>query len=226
LQKEIWVLQCGMSDEYICPPMPTELGTSFLQKGGNGIGPQIRVAPRKLSDPANPVATEVFKPKRGRKTKLAAFGLSPTLIKAGNQSYAACLDAANKYRKMRMKELTQLHGHVSAGVGALLASASLALAASRFLYQAAASECDAATLKQASALADSSRQSELAAYELAAKEGVLKRRGATEAAGQPWLLAANGEEKRKPGRKTNAERQERELDVPAVVQSWEEPEDE
>lgn len=199
---------------------------SFLQDSGNGIGPQILVDARRLSPPANPTPTETFKPKRGRKTKLAAFGLSPSIIKSGTPEYAACLDQANKYRKMRMKELAQLHGHCSAGVGALLASASLALAASRFLYQDAAKDGDAATLKQAAQLADSARQSELAAYELASKEGVLKRRAAASEAGMPWLLTQDGEEKQKSGRKSNAERQARELDVPvpALVQSWEEPE--
>lgn len=213
----------------VFPPMPTIIGPSFIQNSGNGIGPQILVRNEKRSPPANPVSAEDFKPKRGRKTKLAAFGLSPSAIKAGSPEYATCLDQANKYRKTRMKELAQLHGHVSAGVGALLASASLALAASRFLYQAAAEagEATATSLKQASQLADSARQSELAAYELASKEGVLKRRTEAAGAGMPWLLNAEGEQKAKGGRKTNAERQAREMDVPVppMVESWEEPDD-
>ncbi len=201
--------------------------TGFTQNSGNGIGPQILVRNEKRSDPANPTSTELFKAPRGRKTKLAAFGLSPSVIKAGDQSYAACLDQANKYRKQRMKELAQLHGHCSAGVGALLASASLALAASRFLYQDAAKDGDAGTLKQAAQLADSARQSELAAYELASKEGVLKRRTAAADAGQPWLLAKDGEAKGKGGRKSNLERwkAEQDIPVPAIVESWDEPED-
>ena len=199
---------------------------SFLQDSGNGIGPQILVDARRLSEPANPVPPELYKPKRGRKTKLAAFGLSPTLIRSGTPEYAACLDAANKYRKTRMRELAQLHGHCSAGVGALLASASLALAASRFLYQDAAKDGDSGTLKQAAQLADSARQSELAAYELASKEGVLKRRTAAADAGQPWLLAKDGEAKGKGGRKSNLERwkAEQDIPVPAIVESWDEPE--
>jgi hypothetical protein len=199
---------------------------SFLQNSGNGIGPQILVRADDLSAPANPTPTELFKPKRGRKTKLAAFGLSPSVIKSGHPLYAECLYQANKYRKVRMKELAQLHGHVSAGVGALLASASLALAASRFLYQDAAQDGDASTLKQAASLADSGRQSELAAYELASREGVLRRRQDAADAGMPWLLSADGEAKNRPGRKTNAERQARDADVPvpALVESWEEPE--
>lgn len=216
-----------MSDTPICPPMPTTLMGGFLQASGNGVGPQILVRNDKRSPAANPTSTELFKPKRGRKTKLAAFGLSPSIIKAGTPEYASCLDQANKYRKTRMKELAQLHGHVSAGAGALLASASLALAASRFLYQDAAQDGDAATLKQASQLADSARQSELAAWELCAKEGVLKRRMAAADAGMPWMMALDGGEKGKPGRKTNAERQSRDTDVPVpkLVESWDASDD-
>lgn len=113
-----------------------------------------------------------------------------------------------------MREFAGFHGHVSAGVGALLASAALALAASRYLYQLGAEGvASVGMLKQASQLADSARQNELAAYELCAREGTLKRRQATEVAGQPWLMNADGEKPAKGGRKTNLERQARELDV-------------
>lgn len=189
----------------------------FLQKSGNGIGPQILVAARNLSDPANPTP-EVEVNTKGRKTHLSAMGLCLTIIKRGDPDYAKCLDQANKYRKIRMKELAQLHGHVSAGAGALLASASLALASSRFLYQRAAESGDTATLKQAAQLADSARQSELAAWEVAAKEGVLKRRTEAAASGMPWLQTVAGVDKAKTGRKTNAQRQARDnLDPPTEV---------
>mgnify|MGYP001587220004 CR=1 FL=1 len=194
------------------------------------MGPQPYVDVRRMSDPGVSVTDENFVPApTGRKTKLAAFGLSPSIIKAGDPDYAKCLDQANKYRKIRMKELAQLHGHVSAGAGALLASASLSLAASRFLYQNAAQDGDPATLKQASQLADSARQCELAAWELAAKEGVLKRRQEASDAGMPWLLTGDGLAKAKTGRKSNAQRQAAALDVPnpPVLESYEEvPDDE
>lgn len=199
----------------------------FSQNSGNGVGPQILVRPGEMSDPAAPETTLAHGAGKGRKTKLAAFGLSPAMVKAGDPRYSASLHQANKYRKMRMKELAQLHGHVSAGVGALLASAALALAASRFLYEATAEEPDNQTLKDASKLADSARQHELAAYELASREGTLKRRVSMATDGMPWMLKENGDELAKPGRKTNEERFARETDVPVppMVQSWEEPDD-
>ena len=158
---------------------------------------------------------------KGRKTKLAAFGLSPSIIKAGDPDYAKAIASANRYRRTRMRELAKLHGHVSAGAGAMLASASLALAASRYLYQKAALDGDSGLLKQASQLADSARSSELAAWEMSAKEGVLKRRQETAEAGMPWLFSKEGEDKFKVGRKTNAQRQAREMDVPVLASTSE-----
>lgn len=194
-----------------------ELTGGFLQRGGNnGQGIQIRARADELSKPSNP---EPRKPGagKGRKTKLAAFGLSPSIIKEGDPEYSACLYQANKYRKTRMRELAELHGHVSAGAGALLASASLALAASRYLYQRAAKDGCTDDLKTASKLADSARQSELAAWELSSREGVLKRRQEASEAGMPWIVKNDGELKAKPGRKTNAERQQRDMEAATFV---------
>lgn len=198
----------------------------FIRNSGSQLGPQVYVDQRWLSPPAVPETEENFVPAAtGRKTKLAAFGLSPSIIKAGDPDYAKCLDQANKYRKVRQKELAQLHGHVSAGAGALLASSALALAASRFLYQNAAQDGDHATLKQAAQLAGEARQCELAAWELASKEGVLKRRQEASDAGMPWLLNETGGTKNKLGRKTNAQRQAAAMEVPDRPVLDSEPED-
>ena len=200
-------------------PKEDTLQGGFLQQGGSeGQGIQIRVRPSHMGEAADPKPLEKGAGK-GRKTKLAAFGLSPSIIKAGDPDYAKCLDQANKYRKTRMRELHELHGHVSAGAGALLASASLALAASRFLYQRAAQggdedESASGYLKTAAKLADSARQSELAAWEMSSREGVLKRRQEASEAGMPWLLTDAGEPRAKLGRKTNEQRREAEADVP------------
>lgn len=156
---------------------------------------------------------------KGKTTKLAAFGLNQAIIDNGSPRYKACLKQANQYRKQRIKELHQLHGWVSSGAGALLASASLALAASRFLFERFAEpessglqgagelEC----LKMASTLADKARSSELAAWEMSAREGILRRRAESANSDVPWLETPQS---RKPGRKTNAERQAIDMDVP------------
>ena len=191
---------------------PDTLTGGFLCPSNGTI--QSRVMPHTLSQPEAP--ERLPGAGKGRKTKLAAFGLSPSIIKKGDPRYAAALYQANKYRKTRMKELAQLHGHVSAGAGALLASASLALAASRFLYERYAESVDDGggeleLLKQASGLADKARAAELAAWEMSAREGVLKRRSEASAAGMPWIQNLDGADKAKSGRKTNAERQQRDM---------------
>lgn len=199
-----------MSREDIPIGAPERLTGGFLDRGGNNrAGIQITQKATELSRPEMP-EKEKSKGGKGKKTKLAAFGLSEDVIKAGDPEYATCLDNANKYRKVRMKELARLHGHVSSGAGALLASASLALAASRFLYQKASLDGDSGLLKQASQLADSARSSELAAWELSSREGVLKRRQESAEAGMPWLARVDGSDRAKMGRKTNEERARRE----------------
>ncbi len=201
---------------------PDRLTGGFIKAGGNGIGGlQIATDPRDLTHTAG---VELKKGAgKGKRTPLAALGLNKKLIDEGSPEFATCLAYADGYRKVRMRELAKLHGHVSAGAGALLASASLALAASRFLYQCAAKDGDGRLLKQASQLADSARASELAAWELSAREGVLKRRHEASEAGMPWLRSADGYAA-KPGRKSNVERAEAmTLESPApVVESGEE----
>jgi hypothetical protein len=207
-----------MSKERKVGADPDKLLGGFLTPSNGTI--QSRVMPHTLSQPEAPERPAGAG--KGRRTKLAAFGLSPSIIKSGDPRYAAALYQANKYRKTRMKELAQLHGHVSAGAGALLASASLALAASRFLYERYAESVDLGggeleLLKQASGLADKARAAELAAWEMSAREGVLKRRTEMANAGMPWLANVDGTDKQKPGRKTNAERQQAAmLEAPSV----------
>ena len=188
---------------------PNVLTGGFLGASNGTI--QCRVNPAHLSEP-DPVERPVGAGK-GRKTQLACLGLSQKILRDGDPRYRAALYQANKYRKTRMKELAALHGHVSAGAGALLASASLALAASRFLYERYAESTELGggeleLLKQASGLADKARAAELAAWEMSAREGVLKRRSDAADAGIPWIQNVDGTDKQKSGRKTNAQRQE------------------
>ncbi len=198
-------------------PEPDGISGGFIKVGGGSGGYQVTQDKRMLSNP-DPGYVHPKGAGKGRKTALALLGLSPKIIKAGDPDYAKCLAQANTYRKRRMKELAHLHGHISAGVGALLASASLSLAASRYLYQLGSTGTDVSLLKTASQLADSSRQSELAAWEMSAKEGVLARRKEASATGMPWMLAPGDENQvTKMGRKTNAVRNARELDGTAGI---------
>ena len=104
----------------------------------------------------------------GRRPKLALLGVA---IDATDPEYAKCLRQASRWRKRRCSELAVSHGgYLSSGASSLVASSALALAASRYLYALAARTGDPDLLKRASALANDSRQNELAAWELASRE--------------------------------------------------------
>lgn len=81
----------------------------------------------------------------------------------------------SRYGAHRRRELAAAHGgSLSSGVGAIVESAAMAMAASRFVQSLAAEKGDAELFKQASALASTARQHELAAWELAAREAVAR----------------------------------------------------
>ncbi len=92
-------------------------------------------------------------------------------------AYRPFLRWGRRYAAHRRAELALSHGgEISAGVGAMVESAGLAMAASRYLH-ARGSECgDPELLKRASALANDARQNELAAWELASREAAARPR--------------------------------------------------
>lgn len=90
-----------------------------------------------------------------------------------------------RYGAHRRRELAKLHGgEVSAGVGAIVESAAIAMAASRYLSAKGAETGDPELFKQSSALAATARQHELAAWELAAREAAARPKTPDAA---PWL---------------------------------------
>ena len=126
-----------------------------------------------------------------RQTKLAVMGIPTESLNGGDVRYARCVRLASAYRKVRSRELQVAHGYVSAGASALLSTAALALAASRFLYEKATEAGPdevAGILKQASQLSDSARSNELAAWELCAREAVQRKKAEAAGAGVPWLI--------------------------------------
>ncbi len=164
-------------------------------------------------------------PLKERRTKLACLGIPSHILDAGSQEYARTIRLASSYKKVRVKELFQAHGYVSSGVSALLAAASLALSGSRFLYEIAASTPIQAAergdltmpqlLKLASSLSDSSRQNELSAWELCAREAVVRKRNDMNTVSIPWIHSESGGERKKPGRPSKAAQAE--LDAANVV---------
>lgn len=93
-----------------------------------------------------------------------------------------------RYAGHRRRELAAAHGGtISAGVGAIVESAALAMAASRYLDHCARQSGDPELFKQAAQLGQTARQHELAAWELAAREAQARPKAPLEAA--PWLVA-------------------------------------
>lgn len=121
----------------------------------------------------------------GRRPKLARLGLSSSIADVTDPKYKSCLRLAEAYRKRRVSEYKKTHGYVSVGAMSLIASASLQLSASRYLMEMAFGNGDLDGIRKASNLANDARQNELAAWELASREGGAKAKAAANAA--PWL---------------------------------------
>lgn len=157
---------------------------------GHGAGkgtPHVEVLPPDELPPASPEATaRADRDAAGRfaagNSVASARKLRPT---KGGALAAAVVDPAfvpyarwgKRYAAHRRAELAKLHGgSISAGVGALVESEALAMAASRFVHQRAAETGDADMFKRAAALATESRQAALAGWELAARESASRPR--------------------------------------------------
>jgi hypothetical protein len=105
---------------------------------------------------------------KGRKPALAGLGITTP---ASDPAYRRALGRANRYRRRRCSELAAVYGgYLSAGAAGLIASASLALGASRYLYERAGVTGDTTLLAQAARLADSAKGLEIAAIDVAQRE--------------------------------------------------------
>jgi hypothetical protein len=106
---------------------------------------------------------------RSRRLKVSHRGSLASMAPA--EDFRPFAKWGRRYAAHRRGELALAHGGtLSAGAGALIESASLALASSRYLHARAAQAGDAAMLKTAAGLANDARQNELAAWELASRE--------------------------------------------------------
>lgn len=172
-----------------------------LRKGhGTGRGvPRIEVLPADELPPVTPALT--VRPERGpdgrflpgntaARSQRVRPGPRGTGALKADPAFAVYERWGKRYAAHRRGELAKAHGGaISAGVGALVESASLALAASRYLAALAAQTGDAELFKRSSALANDARQNELAAWELASREAKVRPKSAT----VPFWLDAEGE---------------------------------
>lgn len=98
-------------------------------------------------------------------------------IDKSDPAYRPFRNWARRYAAHRRAELARLHGgEVSAGVGAIIESAANALGASRYFQSKGEESLNPDLLKRAADLSALARQHELAAWELAAREGSARPR--------------------------------------------------
>ena len=114
---------------------------------------------------------------RAQKTRPSKYGSLVLGLAKADSVYQTCARWGARYAAHRRAELAKAHGgELSAGVGALVESAGNALADSRYVRAKAAETGDPALFKLAAALATEARQCELAAWELASREGAARPR--------------------------------------------------
>lgn len=141
-------------------------------------------------------------PSEGRKqrTALARMGIPKSCQEGVNADYGASIRRAKAWQRVRIREMAKHHGYVSSGVCSLVSSAALALAGSRYMYECASQLTDPKDIKDllyaAAKLADSSRQNELAAWELCARESVSQKKVDAALEGLPWLVPQQDRPKR------------------------------
>lgn len=223
-----------MPENFRNRPTPNSLVGGFIRTKHNDSPMPLQVeAPRadELTRPdldaaaarysESPVRKGGWPKGRSRRTKLAVLGIPAGTLDAGDPAYARCVRLASAYRKARVRELAVVHEYVSTGASALLATAAMALAASRYLYEKAAigglENLD--ILKTASRMADSARQNELAAWELCARESIAKRKASQNNSGVPWIVATDddsGYAKQKPGPKRGLSQRDQEVQLLAL----------
>jgi hypothetical protein len=133
---------------------------------------------------------------KAKRPKLATLGVDVGKIDVKHPKYRAALRRAEGYVDRRSKELSKMFGGCSAAVGAILGTASLQLAAARFLTEVAAERSDEIGVflelqKIIGKLGDGAARNEILAYELCAKEAGLKAKAVKD---QPAWLVSKGPE--------------------------------
>lgn len=116
---------------------------------------------------------------KGRPSLVSTLGIAGSILPSA-EAFTPYRRKAASFRKAHTAELAALAGGTcGSGPSSMVASASLQLAASRYLYDLATMAIvpDPHLLREARQQADSSRQNLLAAYELAIREGRVRGEG-------------------------------------------------
>lgn len=114
------------------------------------------------------------KASKGRKPAMVKLGVPLSMCDVHDPRYRKLLRNAGSYRRFRCEELARAHGFLSAGASSMVASASLALAASKWLYVLAAESTNVAEATKyvalASKLSMDAMRAEQLGWEIAGRE--------------------------------------------------------
>ncbi len=166
------------------------LRSARTPRPGLAPGPRVEVLPppEQPYAPADAAAPLVTRDDRGRVVSAAAASAMAKMPRAGvflprDIACAPGFEVHNRRRRRwlrkRRQELHETTGGVSHGVGAMLASAAWLYAGGEFAAEQAATKGDVDLFRTAATLTSTARQHDLAAWELAVREGDAraKRRG-------------------------------------------------
>ena len=154
---------------------------------GGVVGPRVEVLPpdeqpSAQAAGADPLATGRDAAQRVRTTAAArAMAKLPRRSRFLPRSLAcdARFEPHNRRRlewqRKRMAELQAAHGHVSHGVGAMVAAAAWLYAGGEFAAELAAQGGDVEGFRTAATLTSTARQHDFAAWELCAREAQVRR---------------------------------------------------
>lgn len=163
---------------------------------GHGTGkgsPRVEVLPADELPPAmGSIAGHTGRNELGRFTAGNAAGRAKRVrpgklggVDTSDPRFRPFRNWARRYAGHRRAELAKAHGgSISAGVGAIIESASVALGDSRFVHMLASETGDVDLFKRAADLGALARQHELAAWELAAREAAVRPKSKA----LPWEL--------------------------------------
>ncbi len=115
-------------------------------------------------------------PGRKRRTTKVTLGSQLATDPHADTPWAAYARLAEEFRTHQCKQLAEVGGGTcGAAASSMVASASLQLAASRWIFDQAAKNLDPALMLTASRLANDSRQNLLAAYEMVVREAKVRK---------------------------------------------------
>ena len=152
------------------------------------------------SGPRKDLATRFRKGNKaaqGRKPSMVKLGVPLSMCDVADPRYRKLLRNAGKYRKFRSEELARVHGFLSAGASSMVASASLALAGSKWLYLLAAETVDTKVatnlVTMASKLSLDAIRAEQMAWEISSREAAALKAQRSDAPIE-WLTGKATEE--------------------------------